>query len=67
MPYLNIVPQNEMILCLPAALLSSITSHLMIGNHKNRNQVNYSAAPIISIIASIVVVFVMSLITGVDV
>lgn len=31
------------------------------------SRVNYSAAPIISIIASIVVVFVMSLITGVGV
>lgn len=39
----------------------------MIWNPKNPKQVHYSAAPIISIIASIVVVFVMSLITGVGV
>lgn len=43
---------------------SSHTHTRMIWNPKNPNQVHYSAAPIISIIASIVVVFVMSLITG---
>lgn len=39
----------------------------MIRNHKKYNTVNSSAAPIISIIAIIVLVFVMSLITGVGV
>lgn len=53
--------------CLGSPAPPHISVHEVDVESQESNQVNYSAAPIISIIANIVVVFVMSLITGVGV
>lgn len=63
---ISVIKLRNSKLCASASLSLSSVTHASVHEDdlENPKQVHYSAAPIISIIASIVVVFVMSLITG---